>query len=128
MKLLLDTHTFLWAIIDDPSLSLATRDAIADPANEVYVSTASFWEIVIKYGLGRLSLPDEPDRYLPAQRTAAGFDLLTIGEAETCQVHRLPAIHRDPFERLLVALANCFGLVIATDDAVVQRYPVQTIW
>ena len=128
MKLLLDTHTFLWAIIDDPSLSLVTRDAIADPANEVYVSTASFWEIAIKYGLGKLPLPDEPDRYLPAQRTAAGFDLLTIGEAEVCQVHRLPAIHRDPFDRLLVAQANCYGLVIATDDAVVQRYPVRTIW
>ncbi|HIC68264.1 MAG TPA: type II toxin-antitoxin system VapC family toxin, partial [Candidatus Latescibacteria bacterium] len=112
----------------DPSLSLATRDAIADPANEVYVSTASFWEIAIKYGLGKLSLPEEPDRYLPAQRTAAGFDLLTIGEAETCQVHRLPAIHQDPFDRLLVAQANCYGLIIATDDAVVQRYPVRTIW
>ena len=119
---------FLWAIIDDPSLSLATRDAIADPANEVYVSTASFWEIAIKYGLGKLPLPDEPDRYLPAQRIAAGFDLLAIGEAEACQVHRLHAIHRDPFDRLLVAQANCHGLAIATDDAVVQRYPVRTIW
>ena len=128
MKLLLDTHTFLWAIIDDPSLSLASQAAIADPANEVFVSTASFWEIAIKYGLGKLSLPDEPDRYLPAQRTAAGFDLLTIGEAEASQVHRLPAIHRDPFDQLLVAQANCYGLVIATDDAVVQQYPVRTIW
>ncbi len=64
----------------------------------------------------------------PGQTLAAGFDLLTIGEAETCLVHRLPAIHCDPFDRLLVAQANCYGLVIATDDTVVQRYPVRTIW
>ena len=128
MKLLLDTHTFLWAIIDDPSISMVARDEIADSGNEVFVSTASFWEISIKYGLGKLPLPDEPDRYLPAQRNAAGFDLLTIGEAEVCQMHRLPAIHRDPFDRLLIAQANCYGLMIATNDPVVRRYPVRTIW
>ena len=128
MNLLLDTHTFLWAIVDAPSLSETARNTIADARNKVFVSTASYWEISIKYGLGKLLLPAEPDRYLPAQRTAAGFDLLTIGEAEVCQIHRLPAIHRDPFDRLLIAQANCYGLVLATDNPVVSRYPVRTFW
>jgi len=116
MKYLLDTCTFLWAITDAPQLSKTVRTEILDPTNEVWVSAVSFWEISIQFGLGNLSLPEEPDRYLPAQRVAAGFDLLTIGEAEVCQVHRLPALHRDPFDRLLVAQANCHGMVIATCD------------
>ncbi len=128
VKYLLDTCTFLWAITDAPQLSHAVRSGIVDPANEVWVSTASFWEITIKFGLGKIRLPDEPDRYLPAQCVAAGFDLLAINEAEVCQVHRLPAIHRDPFDRILVAQANCHGLVIATCDPIIQQYPVQTCW
>jgi PIN domain nuclease of toxin-antitoxin system len=73
-------------------------------------------------------LPEEPDRYLPKMRERSGIELLPIGEAEACQTHRLPTIHRDPFDRLLVAQANCHGLVIVTDDPVIARYPVQTIW
>lgn len=128
MKLLLDTSAFLWAILDDPKLSTDVRTAIDDAANEVAVSVGSFWEISIKYGLGKLPLPDEPDRYLPAQRLAAGFDLMPIQEAEVCQIHRLPVIHRDPFDRLLVAQANCYGMVIATNDPLIGQYSVQTIW
>lgn len=128
MKYLLDTCTFLWAITDSPKLSQMVRAEILISSNEVWVSAVSFWEISIKFGLGKLRLPEEPDRYLPAQRVAAGFDLLTIGEAEVCQVHRLPALHRDPFDRLLVAQANCHGLVIATCDPLIQKYPVQTRW
>jgi PIN domain nuclease of toxin-antitoxin system len=128
MRLLLDTHTFLWMITDDPSLSLTTRDLIASAENDVWLSAASSWEISIKYGLGKLPLPEEPDRYLPRMRQRSGVELLPIGEAEVCQIHRLPAIHRDPFDRLLVAQANCHGLVIVTDDPTITRYPVQTIW
>jgi PIN domain nuclease of toxin-antitoxin system len=128
MRLLLDTHTFLWMITDDPSLSLTTRDLIASAENDVWLSAASSWEISIKYGLGKLPLPEEPDRYLPRMRQRSGIELLLIGEAEVCQIHRLPAIHRDPFDRLLVAQANCHGLVIVTDDPTIARYPVQTAW
>lgn len=128
MKYLLDTCTFLWAITDSAQLSPRVRTEILDPSNEVWVSAVSFWEISIKFGRGKLHLPEEPDRFLPAQREAAGFDLLTIGEAEVCQVHRLPALHRDPFDRLLVAQANCHGLIIATSDPLIQKYPVQTCW
>jgi PIN domain nuclease of toxin-antitoxin system len=128
MKLLLDTHTFLWVVTDDPALSKPARERILAADNEVWLSAASAWEIAIKFGLGKLPLPDEPDRYLPRVREASGIELLPIGEAEVCQIHRLPPIHRDPFDRLLVAQANCHGLVIVTNDPLIQQYPVQTTW
>lgn len=128
MKILLDTHTFLWAITGDDRLSDTVRDAVTDRANEVLLSVASSWEISIKYGLGKLSLPAPPDRYLPLQRSKAGFGLMAINEPEVCQVHQLPAIHRDPFDRLLVAQANCHGMVLATNDTILDRYPVQIFW
>lgn len=128
MRLLLDTHTFLWVVTDDPALSKPARERILTAENEVWLSAASAWEIAIKFGLGKLPLPEEPDRYLPRVREASGIELLPIGEAEVCQIHRLPPIHRDPFDRLLVAQANCHGLVIVTDDPLIQRYPVQTTW
>jgi len=128
MRLLLDTHTFLWVVTDDPALSKPARERILTAENEVWLSAASAWEIAIKFGLGKLPLPEEPDRYLPRVREASGIELLAIGEAEVCQIHRLPPIHRDPFDRLLVAQANCHGLVIVTDDPLIQRYPVQTTW
>ena len=128
MTLLLDTRAFLWAILDDPKLPARVRDAIADGNNDVRVSVASFWEISIKVGLGKLYLPEAPDLYLPAQRVAAGFAVLKIGAAEVCMVHRLPAIHRDPFDRILIAQANCYGMVIATNDLTIRKYPVRTLW
>lgn len=128
MTLLLDTHTFLWAILDDPALSPAIRRRIESEADRVVVSAVCFWEIAIKFGLGKLELPEEPDRYLPAQRVAAGFEFLPIGEVEVCGVHRLPSHHRDPFDRLLVAQAHCYGFVIATDDPLIRRYSVRTAW
>jgi PIN domain nuclease of toxin-antitoxin system len=128
MRLLVDTHAFLWLILDDPSLSDTARREIRSRDNEVWLSAASGWEIAIKYGLGKLPLPEEPDRYVSRMRRRSGIESLPIGEAEVCQIHRLPPIHRDPFDRLLVAQANCHGLVIVTDDPVVSRYPVQTLW
>ncbi|MBM3955769.1 MAG: type II toxin-antitoxin system VapC family toxin [Planctomycetes bacterium] len=128
MKLLVDTHTFLWFLTDAPSLSATAREAIASADNHVVISAASAWEVTVKYALGKLPLPDEPDRFLPAMRKRAGIELLPIGEAEVCQVHKLPPIHRDPFDRILVAQATVHGLVIVTDDATIGRYPVRTLW
>ena len=128
MKLLLDTCAFLWAVLDDPKLPVRVRETIAEMDNEVFVSAVSFWEISIKVGLGKLSLPEAPDLYLPTQRIAAGVELLEIGEAEVCTVYRLPLIHRDPFDRLLIAQADCHGMVIATKDPAIRKYPVRTLW
>jgi PIN domain nuclease of toxin-antitoxin system len=128
VNLLLDTHAFLWFISDDESLSPTARAAITAAENQVWLSAASAWEITVKYGIGKLPLPEPPDRFVPVMRQRAGIDLLPIGEAEVCQVHKLPPVHRDPFDRILVAQANCHGLVIVTDDTWIGRYPVQTLW
>jgi PIN domain nuclease of toxin-antitoxin system len=128
VKILLDTHTFLWAITNNAQLSVRVAQEIVTPNNEVFVSVASSWEISIKYSLGKLNLPQTPDQYLAAQRLKAGFELLLIDEPEVCQVHRLPMIHRDPFDRLLVAQASCYGMLLATNDPIFAQYPVRTLW
>jgi PIN domain nuclease of toxin-antitoxin system len=128
VKILLDTHTFLWAITNNAQLSVRVAQEIVTPNNEVFVSVASSWEISIKYSLGKLNLPQTPDQYLAAQRLKAGFELLLIDEPEVCQVHRLPTIHRDPFDRLLVAQASCYGMLLATNDPIFAQYPVRTLW
>jgi PIN domain nuclease of toxin-antitoxin system len=124
MRLLLDTHVFLWYITADPKLPAAFRAASQDPANEVYLSVASVWEAVIKYHLGKLPLPSPPADYLPLQRDAHGIASLPIDEKAMSHLAGLPPHHRDPFDRLLVAQALQHGLTIATIDPEVAAYPV----
>ncbi|HBH54427.1 MAG TPA: PIN domain nuclease [Planctomycetaceae bacterium] len=124
MKLLLDTHVFLWYISADPKLPERFRLAIQKPDNEVYLSAASIWEAVIKHGLGKLPLPGPPAQYLSQQRKAHGIASLPIlEEAVQCLVE-LPQIHRDPFDRILIAQALHHGLTIVTVDPDVGAYPV----
>ena len=124
MRLLLDTHVFLWYITADPRLPATFLAAIREPANEVYLSAASIWEAVIKHGLGKLPLPAPPADYLPRQREAHGIAPLPIDEGAMTHLAGLPALHRDPFDRLLIAQALQHGLTIATVDADVAAYPV----
>jgi PIN domain nuclease of toxin-antitoxin system len=128
VKILLDTHAFLWSITNNPQLSARVTHEIVSTANKVFLSVASSWEISIKYSMGKLKLPQPPDQYLSSQRSMAGFELLLIDEPEVCQLYRLPRIHRDPFDRLLVAQANCYGMTLATNDPVFAQYPVRTLW
>jgi PIN domain nuclease of toxin-antitoxin system len=124
MRLLLDTHVFLWYITADPKLPPIFRTASQDQANEVYLSVASVWEAVIKYHLGKLPLPAPPADYLPQQRDAHGIASLTIDERAMPYLAGLEPLHRDPFDRLLVAQALQHGLTIATVDPDVAAYPV----
>jgi PIN domain nuclease of toxin-antitoxin system len=124
MKLLLDTHVFLWYITADPKLPAAFRAAIQDPANEVYLSVASVWEAVIKLQLGKLPLPTPPADYLPRQRSAHGIASLPIEERAMADLASLPPLHRDPFDRLLIAQAIQHRLSIATVDPAISAYPV----
>ncbi len=124
MRLLLDTHVFLWYIAADPQLPLSIRDAIREPANEVYLSVASVWEAVIKHALGKLPLPDAPAEYLPRQRQAHRIASLPIDEAALPHLANLPPLHRDPFDRLLIAQALQHGMRLATVDNAVRAYPV----
>src|SRR4051794_34641375 len=127
MRLLLDTHVFLWYITADPRLPAPFLAAIREPANEVYLSAASTWEAVIKYGLGKLPLPAPPAGYLPRQRDAHGIAALPIDEGAMTHLASLPALHRDPFDRLLIAQALQHGLILATVDADVAAYPVSRL-
>ena len=124
MRLLLDTHVFLWYISADPQLPVPFRDAIRDPANEVYLSVASVWEAVIEYALGKLPLPEAPSRYLPQQREAHRIETLPIEEAALAPLAGLPPLHRDPFDRILIAQAIQHGLTLVTVDDAVRAYPV----
>lgn len=128
MTLLLDTCTFLWAVSEPARLSRRVADLILAPDNEVYVSAASGWEIVIKAGTGRLSLRHDADRFVREQREAAGFAPLPIDEEAALHVSRLPALHRDPFDRILVSQAIVHGLTILTPDPLVTQYPARTTW
>jgi|SRR6476661_283568 len=124
MRLLLDTHVFLWYITADPKLPATFKVAVQDPANEVYLSAASVWEAVIKYHLGKLPLPAPPADYLPRERDAHGIASLPIDEGAMSHLAGLPLLHRDPFDRLLVAQALQYELTIATVDPDVATYPV----
>src|SRR5438105_6180196 len=124
MKILLDTHVFLWYISADPQLPAVFRDAIREPANEVYLSAASVWEAVIKYALGKLPLPEAPAEYLPRQREAHQIASLPIEEAALAHLASLPPLHRDPFDRILIAQALQHGLTVVTVDGEVRAYPV----
>jgi PIN domain nuclease of toxin-antitoxin system len=124
VRLLLDTHTVLWALEDSPHLSPVARRAIEDPSNEVLVSAVSAIEIAIKKSLGKLRAPAD----LFDAVTEAGFLTTTIGFADATALEALPWHHSDPFDRLLVAHALVAGVPIVTRDPQIARYQVQVIW
>jgi PIN domain nuclease of toxin-antitoxin system len=127
MRILLDTHIFLWFISGDRQLSDKIRDAIRDSDNEVYLSAISVWEVIVKYQLGKLSLPESPEIYLPKQRDLHQITSLPFDEMSVIQLAKLPPLHRDPFDRMLVCQALQHNLTIATVDPVVRAYPVNVI-
>lgn len=127
MRILLDTHIFLWFISGDPQLSKGVRDAIRNPENEVYISAISLWEAIVKYQLGKLPLPEHPETYLPKQRDLHLIASLALDESSVIQLSKLPLLHRDPFDRMLICQALQNGLTIATVDAAVRAYSVSVI-
>lgn len=128
MRLLVDTCVFLWLAADDPHLSHAVKVLCADPHNDVYFSAVSAWEIAIKFRLGRLPLPLPPQEYVPARREWLGLERLDLDEVSAAHTHLLPDLHRDPFDRVLVAQAIVNGLTLATPDPLLRMYPVPTLW
>lgn len=128
MRILLDTVTFLWAVTDAYDLSDDARELFVDPGNEIYLSSVSTWEIAIKHSLGKLPLPEPPMRFVPAQRKQHSIDSLPLDEEATLHLTRLPALHKDPFDRMLICQAIVHHLVILTSDELINQYPVRTIW
>jgi len=128
MKLLLDTCTFLWAIVGSDKLSARARSLYVSPDNEVYLSAASAWEIGVKYSIRRLQLAEPPALFVPAQRDAHGISALPIDEESALHGARLPFLHRDPFDRFLVGQAIVHGMTILTPDPLIAQYPARVMW
>lgn len=120
MNLLLDTHVLLWWLADDPKLVQPARQAVADTDNIVHVSAVSLWETAIKQGIGKLDLPDGFEDAVAAQ----GFRELPVKWAHARQSRLLPWLHRDPFDRMLVAQAQVEQLTLVTADAGIRAYDV----
>jgi PIN domain nuclease of toxin-antitoxin system len=128
MNLLLDTCTFLWALSGAPALPARVAALFRDPDNHVFLSAASAWEIAVKCASGRLILPDRAERYVPAMREARSIEALAINEESALHASRLPWLHRDPFDRLIISQAIVHGMAILTPDPMITRYPARTIW
>ena len=128
MTVLLDTHTFLWWVGDDPRLPESVRKVILDTANTVYLSAASGWEIAIKSQLGKLRLPSPPDRVIAELLGADAILGLPVSLSHALHVLSLPLLHRDPFDRLIVAQSQLERLPIVTSDAQISQYAVEVIW
>ena len=128
MRVLVDTHAFLWWVEGTRALPARARAALADPDNECLISIASAWELAIKAGLGKLKLSLPVRRFVVENVAANGFRILEIGIAHVGRVETLAAHHGDPFDRLLIAQALEENLTIVTADPVFRKYGVKRIW
>lgn len=128
MRLLLDTCTFLWLYTDNHKMSKAAAAAFLHPENERFLSAVSAWEIAAKYSLGKLPLPRSPEYYIAEAREKSGVESLPLDEESALQSARLPRLHTDPFDRMLIAQAMVHGLVIVTPDEAIERYAVRVLW
>jgi PIN domain nuclease of toxin-antitoxin system len=128
VRLLLDTHTFLWWLDGDRRLSRTARRAIAEEANTVLVSAASAWEITTKVRIGKLPGAVDVAADIPGCLARQGFEGLEITILHAQRAGRLPGVHRDPFDRMLAAQAQIEDLTIITDDRVFDDYGVTRLW
>jgi PIN domain nuclease of toxin-antitoxin system len=127
MKLLVDTHAFLWFMAGDAQLSRPARRSIETSAGDWWLSAASVWEMAIKSSLGRLTLPAPATEYF-AEKAQKGLRVLAIDWPHAAAVERLPFHHRDPFDRLIVAQAQSDRLAVVTKDSVFRKYGVTVVW
>lgn len=128
MKILLDTHTFLWFASGSPELSTDARTIIEDPDNEAWLSPVSLWEIAIKVSIGKLALIAPFDVIIPQYMKDNDIKLLDIIITHTSAVATLPFHHRDPFDRLIIAQAIVEGMDVVSIDAAFDSYPITRIW
>ncbi len=124
MRILLDTHVFLWYITDDPRLSTVAAEVIQDEGNDVFLSVVSVWEALAKHQLGKLPLPTPADEYLRSRREQHNIASLPFDEPSLSHLLRLPLHHRDPFDRMLICQALQHELQVLTVDALFEKYPI----
>ena len=128
MKLLLDTHTALWLFNDYEKLSTVARDLLMDETNTLHISIASAWEVAIKYSLGKLTEFPEGVKLFFEEINNCPIEMLTVIPAYIERVERLPYVHRDPFDRIIIATALCEGMAIVTTDENIHKYGVKCVW
>lgn len=128
MKALLDTHVFLWWVTEDSRLSSTARSIITDSSKQLFLSAASAWEIVIKARLGKLILPEAPEVYIPNRLAVNRFESLSIHMIHALQVVNLPDLHKDPFDRIIIAQSQVEKMPILTSDSLIKQYSVDVIW
>lgn len=128
MKILLDTCAFLWLIRNKPDASPAARAIFSDRNNAVFLSSVSAWEIAVKHRLGKLPLGDAPVNYIPTERNKHWIASLPLNEADTLVLDKLPLLHHDPFDRMLICQAIANQMAILTPDPLITQYPVLTKW
>ena len=130
MKYLLDTHIFLWWILNNSKLSKLSKSAkkaITNAENDLYLSSASTWEMVIKSTIGKLSLPSPPEILVREQLILNAVIALDISIEHTLALSKLPMLHKDPFDRILIAQSICENLTIITDDPLIKAYEVKCL-
>lgn len=125
---LLDTHVWLWLLSDPGRLVPEVLATLAAPQAQLYLSAASCWELAIKYRIGKLSLPEPPERFVPPRLVRDGVTSLPVQVEHALHVSELPGHHRDPFDRLLVAQAALERLTLVTADAQLEPYGVPLLW
>ena len=128
MKILIDTGCWLWSLAAPERLNKRARDLLSDPAHTLYLSAASSWEIAIKAALGKLHLPEPPAKYIPGRMAALDVMGLPVEHVHALRVFDLPAHHRDPFDRILIAQAQTESLTVLTADRAFRAYDVEVFW
>jgi PIN domain nuclease of toxin-antitoxin system len=128
MNILLDTCVFLWIVQEPEKISAAGKTSFADPANAVFLSSITPWEISLKYSLGKLPLPVPPRIFIPEALAGLAVTPLPLTNEDTFHLTGLPDLHKDPFDRMLICQAIEHGLTILTPDEAIQSYPVKTLW
>jgi len=127
VRLLLDTHAFMWFVNGDELLSLKAKDAIEDKSNSSYISIASLWEMAIKVRLGKLNIA-EPFNKLIADIEQKEFTILSVNFGDAEYVSRMEMIHRDPFDRMLIAQTKLNDVTIVSNETIFDKYGVKRIW
>lgn len=128
MRILLDTHVWLWLIVEPEQLSKQAAGLVEDAGNELLLSAASSFEIAIKHALDKLRLPSAPARYVPEQIERTGVTPVAIEHGHALAVGALPPHHRDPFDRLLIATAQLEAVPVMTADRQFSPYDVEVLW
>ena len=128
MKVLLDTCAFLWITTDDEQLSETARQIFKNSKNEMFLSSVSVWEIIVKNGIGKLPLPSPVEEFIAEQRIKHEIETLPLTEKAVFHLAKLSQHHKDPFDRMLICQAIEHDMTILTCDGLIVQYPVKTVW